>query len=162
MIQCNNGDITVNGNSARIEVVVPNVNRLGRFNSPEVTVRDINWRLIIARRGNVLDVFLRAHSEIMPDEMGTIKHNDTYDVEGTFELLPVNPSEEPLKKGFDPEDIPYFKWGATRKGCRGFITMNEFIVKSRKFVRDNKATFAVEFTVGEPTSISDRSKPILS
>lgn len=161
-ILCINGDnITVTDNTARIEAVVPNVSKLGKFDGPEATVRGVNWRLIVSRRGNVLDVFLRARPEIVPGELNTIKQNDTYDVEGTFELLPIDPSEKPFKKGFDTEEYPYFQWTATRKGCRGFITVNEFIVKSKRFVRDDKATFAIQFTVGEPISILDRFNPAL-
>lgn len=143
---------------------MPNVylllNESYEFESPIATVRNIYWWLVVRKNGNDLDVMLRAPSEIISDEPGRINREDTYDVTGTFELLPFDPSAEPLKEGFDPESYsPYFKWGAAEKGARGFITWDLFI---SEFVRGSKAKFAAEFTVAEPISILDRPNPTLA
>lgn len=161
-ILCSSGDVTVNGNSARIEVVVPNVSQLTRdgFESSAATVRGIFWTLKIKRNGDNLELSLRAPSEIEPGTYGAIKRSDTYDVEGTFELLPCNSSGESIKKTFDPEESSsYFKWGAAIKGSKEFMNWNNFM--NSGFVCNDQARFAIEFAVKEPFPLLERPNPTL-
>lgn len=85
-----------------MEVVVPNVSKLGEFKSHNVTVRGIDWYVRVEKSGDVLGVFLDADSEIIRgQEPGTIKVINTYDVEATFTLIAVK-STENLEKILDP------------------------------------------------------------
>lgn len=169
MVLSSNGDesgittiIDVNDDSAIIEVVVENVSKLDVFESKAVNVRGIDWQFIVEKRDDVLDVYLRARSEIIPGTIGTIKQANTYDVEATFQLLSFDPKGDWVKRSLDLTGYSaYFKWGAAKKGCRDFIKWNDFMDKTKQFVEDDSAIFVVRFTVAEPISILDRPNPTL-
>lgn len=142
---------------------MPNVSELGEFQSDPATVRGIDWYLIVERRGDLLGVYLRVPSEIIPGTPGTIKTSNTYDVEATFELLPFGRNVEPMKRSLDNSGYSaYFKWGMAKKGCRDFIRWDDFMDESKRFIVHDSAKFIVEFTVAEPISILDRPNPTLA
>lgn len=146
-------------NSARIEVIVPNVSQLGRFEGNKVSVGGVNWRLIIQRRGDVLDVLLKGDEEIIPGEPRTIGQNDAYNVDISFELLSYLPTQNSFKQSFDPIEYPtpYFYWGiGSIKGCYRFLTWEQFTDTNKGYVISDKAIFVVEFTVGERMFMPNR------
>lgn len=151
-----------------MEVVVPSVSKLGipggyegdRFRGPALTVAGVNWKLLVQKRDDFIDVLLSAEVEIISDVPNKLKYMDTYDVKAKFKLVSFSPYVDSVEKIMDPNEYrpPYYQWGSgNTKGCKKFIRWTRF--NNRHFVWEDKAIFVVEFTVGELIPWPDRPRP---
>lgn len=160
-------NIFVNSSTARAHLALPNVTQLnemespvgivqGRIESPEITVRGINWKVIVEKCSDYLAVFLDAPSALPINLFGSIDRRWTYDVEATFRVLTFESTAEPFQETFSDG---YFQWGDSKRGLENFMDWSDFTDENRKFVENDRAHIVVEFKVGPSIALTDRRNP---
>lgn len=161
-------NVFVNASTAKTHIILSNVSQLNemespegivqrKIESPELTVRGINWKVIVEKCHNYLAIFLDAPSAFPIDLLGGIGKRWTYDVEAKIKMLTFESSAQQFQQTFSDG---YFEWGASKKGLVHFMNWNDFTNESRKFVVDDKANLVIEFKVGPAIALNDRHNPI--
>lgn len=125
--------------SAKFDVIVNNVNRLGYEYSKELILRGIRWKILSMKIDDHFGIFLLANG----DDMGI---DVTWNVSVTFNLMSSTTNNR-ISKSFS--DIP-FDWTNLNRGFFKFIKWTDFIDPSKKFVENNRAMVKVELSVSEP------------
>lgn len=129
---------------SRVQILLDDVSKLEDFNSSNVVVQGVNWKVHVQRKDYYLGVFLEADEDDF--SMGS-----SYNVTAVFKLLSFDFNTKPLTKTL----VHNYRWGSTEQGFKEYLYWDDFLTSNNKYVFQGRAHLLVQFKVADPESLWD-------